>query len=480
VSAPLTRTRVVGLVLGPALFLFFAFADTPLAHLEGFDRRPALAAGVSLLMATWWFTEAIAIEWTAMIPLVAFPLLGVFGGGLGTGTVRTGSEYLNAYMFLFAGGMAVGAALEHWNLHRRIALHLMRVIGASPPRLLLGLLVATAFISLWISNTATAVMMLPISLAILRELEVQTGQRLSRYGMVLMLAVAYASNVGGLGTKIGTATNSIFVGWLAKTQHLDVSFPRFVAIGFPFVVLFVPVVWGVLWWVGRHDAPASSAGKEVIDGQLRGLGPMSPEERTVAKVFSVAALAWIFGDPMRALLAPRLPFELANRHYEAVVAVSAAVVLLALRCLPWVAIKRIPLNALMLLGGSFAMAAAIEGSGLSTYLGRQLEPLARQPEWAQLTIACFATVALSAVASNTATVNLMLNLLPAKVPLLSAVTLASSCDFALPAGTPPNAIVFGSGRIHLPTMMKVGVVLDLLAAGLLVLYGWLYLPLVTP
>ncbi|MBL8941075.1 MAG: DASS family sodium-coupled anion symporter [Archangium sp.] len=476
----MSRTRVAGLVLGPLFFVALTFLDNPLHHLAGFDRRPALAAGISLLMATWWFTEAVAIEWTAMIPLVAFPLLNVFGGGVVNGVVKAGGEYTNAYIFLFLGGMAVGAALEHWNLHRRIALHLMMRIGASPPRLLLGLLVATASISLWISNTATAVMMLPIALAVLGELEAQSQRKLTSYGMALMLAVAYAANVGGIGTKIGTATNSIFVGWLAKTQHFEMTFPRFVAVGFPFVVLFIPVLWLALWRLGRSDAPKTDAGREVLRHQLEALGPMSAKERVVARVFFTAALLWIFGDPIRGVLAPRLPFELANRHYEAVVAMTAALVLLPLGCLPLAAIRRIPLSALMLLGGSFAMAAGIEGSGLSAWLGQQLEPLRAQPALVQLAIASFSTVALSAVASNTATVNLMLNLLPANLPLLSAVTIGSSCDFALPAGTPPNAIVFGSGRVHLPTMMRTGFWLDVAAASLLVVYGWLYLPLIVP
>ena len=476
----MTRTRVVGLVLGPVLFLALAFLDTPLVHLAGFERRPALAAGISLLMAVWWFTEAVPIQWTAMIPLVAFPLLGVFGGDLSTGLTRAGGEYTNAYIFLFLGGMAVGAALEHWNLHRRIALHLMVRIGASPPRLLLGLLVATATISLWISNTATAVMMLPIALAVLSELESQAKARLVRYGMALMLAVAYAANVGGMGTKIGTATNSIFVGWLATKLSYELTFPRFVLLGLPFVVLFVPVLWGALWVFGRVDAPKSDAGADVLRGQLAALGPMTAMERRVGLVFSIAAGLWVFGDPIRRVLAPLLPVELANRHYEAVVAMLAALVLALARALPLAAIRRIPVSALMLLGGSFAMAAGIEGSGLSVWLGAQLEPLKSQPAWVQLTLASFATVALSAVASNTATVNLMLNLLPPNLPLLSMVTLASSCDFALPAGTPPNAIVFGSGRVHLPSMMRVGAVLDLAAAALLVAYGWLYLPLVVP
>lgn len=475
----MSRTRVAGLVLGPLLFLTLALVDSPLMHVEGFGRRPALAAAVSVLMAVWWFTEAVRIEWTAMIPLLAFPLLGVFGEGLASGVVKTGGEYTNAYIFLFLGGMAIGAALEHWNLHRRIALHLMLAIGASPPRLLLGLLVATASISLWISNTATAVMMLPIALAVLGELETRAARRMTRFGMALALAVAWASNVGGIGTKIGTATNSIFVGWLSKTQHVELSFGRFVLIGLPFVVLFLPVLWLALWRLGRVDAPRGEAGRDVLRHQLDLLGPLTKQERIVGRIFLGAALLWILGDPIRAALNPRLPVALANRHYEAIVAVGAALLLVPLRCLPMAALRRIPVNALMLLGGSFAMAAGIEGSGLSTWLGLQLEPLRAQPALVQLTIACFATVGLSALASNTATVNLMLNLLPANLPMLSAVTIASSCDFALPAGTPPNAIVFGSGRVHLPTMMRAGFVLDAAAAGLLVAYGWLYLPLVT-
>ncbi|MCA3011944.1 MAG: DASS family sodium-coupled anion symporter [Myxococcaceae bacterium] len=476
----MTRTKAVGLVLGPALFLALALLDTPLAHLPGFDRRPAYAAGLALLMAVWWFTEAIPIQWTAMLPLVTFPLTGVFGGGVGAGLARTGAEYANAYIFLFLGGMAVGAALEHWGLHRRIALQLMVRIGASPPRLLLGLLVSTACISLWISNTATAVMMLPIAVAVLSELEGQAKARLPRFGMSLMLAVAYAANVGGMGTKIGTATNSIFVGWLSTKLGYELSFPRFVLVGLPFVVLFVPVLWAALWRFGRHDAPRGDAGAHALRAQLASLGTSSPMERRVAWTFSVAALLWVFGDPLRRALAPALPFELANRHYEAVVAMGAAGVLALARALPLAALRRIPVSALMLLGGSFAMAAGLEGSGLSQWLGTQLEPLASQPPWARLTLASFATVALSAVASNTATVNLMLTLLPPELPLLSMVTLASSCDFALPAGTPPNAIVFGSGRVHLPSMMRVGALLDVAAAALLVAYGLFYLPLVVP
>lgn len=468
--------RRIGLVLGPALLLAVTLTPSALHRLEGFGHRPAFAAGIGLLMATWWFTEAVPIHWTALIPLVAWPLLDVFGAGpVGSAGKATG-EFFNAYFFLFAGGMAIGAAMEHWNLHRRVALHIMLRVGTSPPRLLLGMLVSTALISLWISNTATAVMMMPIGLAVIGQLEARAGHRLGNYAMALMLAVAWAANLGGIGTKIGSATNSIFVGYLATRLQVDLTFPLYFAAAFPFVVLFLPLMWLVLWQLGRRDAPAQAAGRAVLQEELAALGALSPREKQVAQVFVVAAALWVLGDPLRALLLRASPVAFAARHYEATVALLGAGALLARGALPLAALRRIPLSALALLGGSFAMAAGIEGSGLSSWLGLQLEPLRAWPPAGQLLAAVAATVALSAIASNTATANLMLALLPSSVPLLTAVGMASSCDFALPAGTPPNAIVFGSGRIRLPVMMRAGALLDLAAVLVLTLYGLTWLP----
>lgn len=470
--------RRAGLVLGPLVCALVVLVPSPLHRLEGLGHRPALAAGFSLLMAIWWFTEAIPIHWTALIPLVAWPALDVFGtGALGSAGKTTG-EFLNAYIFLFAGGMAIGAAMEHWNLHRRIALHIMLRIGASPRRLLLGMLVATAVISLWISNTATAVMMMPIGLAVVTQLEARAGKKLGTYATALMLAVAYAANVGGIGTKIGSATNSIFVGYLAAKLKYDMSFLEYTAVALPFVALFLPLIWLVLWRLGARDAPKDSTGREVLLAELQALGPMSARERQVAQVFLLAAGLWVLGDPLRAVLKASLPFTFEAKHYEAAVALFGAGLLAVRGALPVAALKRIPVPALLLLGGSFAMAAGIEGSGLSQWLGLQLEPVRALPLAAQMLIAVGATVGLSAVASNTATVNLMMALLPGQLPLLSAVGMASSCDFALPAGTPPNAIVFGSGRIRLPTMMRVGVLLDLAAVLVLTFYGLTWLPLI--
>lgn len=476
--------RRIGLVLGPAVFALIAFVPSALHRIPGFGQRPAYAAAVASLMAIWWFTEALPIAVTAALPLVLFPLFGVFGRGPAGDALRAAEPFVDAYIFLFMGGMTLGAAMEQWGLHRRVALHIMRAIGTEPRRLLLGMLVATAAVSMWISNTATAVMMMPIGMALLAQLEAaHDGRRLGDFGASLMLSIAYAANVGGIGTKIGTGTNSIFVGFLSEKLDYDMSFLRYVAVGLPFVVLFIPIVWWVLWLNAKGDLPADTRGREVLERELRALGGWSLRERVVAAVFLLAALLWISGDLLRPLVAPWVAqvftgFKLQGKHYEASVAMSAAFVLVASRTVSFAQLRKVPWSTLVLLGGSFAMAAGIEGGGLSKFLTAQLEPVARLPLLAQLGLASAATIALSAVASNTATVNVFLNVLPKSLPVLSACAIAASCDFALPAGTPPNAIVFGSGYVRLPQMMRTGILLDVIAAVLITAYAFFYLPFV--
>jgi len=463
-------------VAGPAIFALVAFVPSALHRIPGYGHRPAYAAGIALWMALWWFTEALHIGVTAALPLLLYPLFGVFGRGLPGDALRAAEPFADAYIFLFMGGMTLGAAMEQWGLHRRVALHIMRAIGTEPKRLLLGMLVATASVSLWISNTATAVMMMPIGMALLAQLEAaQEGRRLGEFGSSLMLSIAYAANVGGIGTKIGTGTNSIFVGFLSEKLGYDMSFLRYMAVGFPFVVLFIPIVWWVLWLNARGDPPRGAQGREVLEQEIRALGAWSPRERVVAVVFLSAAALWICGDLLRPLIAPLVPFKLLGKHYEAAVAMLAALILVLSRSVSFAQLRRVPWSTLILLGGSFAMAAGIEGSGLSGFLTAQLEPVARLPLLAQLGLASAASIALSAVASNTATVNVLLNVLPRSLPVLSACAIGASCDFALPAGTPPNAIVFGSGYVRLPQMMRTGILLDVLAAALITVYAYGYL-----
>jgi solute carrier family 13 (sodium-dependent dicarboxylate transporter), member 2/3/5 len=470
----------MGLAAGVVACAAIVLAPTDLHRIEGYGSRPAYAAGVTALMVCWWLTEALPVAWTACVPLLLFPAFGVFGRGA-LGDVRAAATpFLDAYVFLFLGGMAIGAATERWNLHRRIALNIMRVIGTEPKRLLLGVIVATAFVSLWISNTATAVMMFPIGLALVKELEAaRGGGRLSMFGTAIMLGVAYGANVGGMGTKIGSGPNSIFCGFVAEKLHTDIGFLQYLAVALPFVVLFVPVVWGVLWLLARRDGLDRVHGRELILRELSAMGIPSRKERAVAIVFLAAAALWISSSVVHPLVGPPISrllggFRVQGKHYEAGVSMLAAGSLVACRVLSLPALRRLPWGTLVLLGGSLAMAAGIEESGLSLWLGERFGRLVELPLAGQVAVATTGTIGLSAVASNVATINVVLNVLPASLPVLFAITMGASCDFMLPAGTPPNAIVFGSGYIRLSTMMRVGFLLDVAAAILITLYMLAY------
>jgi solute carrier family 13 (sodium-dependent dicarboxylate transporter), member 2/3/5 len=474
-----TPTQLAGLLAGGAACLLLLLLDSPLQDFGDYGARPARAAAVVVCMAIWWLTEALPIYWTACLPLLAYPLLGVFADGPLANLRPTLLPYVDPYIFLFAGGMAIAAAMQQHDLHRRIALSIMSAIGADPKRLLAGVLVATAFVSLWISNTATAAMMFPIGMALIAQLETQQGRRLRWYGMAAMLAVAYGSNVGGIGTKIGTAPNAQFAGFM-EGRGIEVSFLQFLAVGLPFVLLFLPVVWLALWRLGRREGLAGDLGSEVLRRELAGLGRMKHGEGVVLAVFTLTAAAWISAKPLTAALRAHWP-GIGSAHVEGTLALLAALALMLARSaglpvLRAVSLRRVPWETLLLLGGGFAMAAGVQGSGLSAWLGEQLLAVRTLPAPAQLLAATLATVTLSAVASNTATTAIMLVVLaeavaaPLVPTVLFAATIAASCDFALPAGTPPNAIVFGSGYVTIPQMARHGAVLDLLAA--LLAAGW--------
>lgn len=480
-----TPWKIAGLAGGTAAFLALAFLDSPLHHVADRGSRPAMAAAVAALMAVWWLTEALPIYVTACAPLVLFPLTGVMGGGAGDGLASTAGSYVGDYIWLFAGGMCIGAAMQQWGLDRRIALGIMRRVGTEPKRLLFGLLLATAFISMWISNTATAAMMVPIALAIVRQLERQSGvPRLAAFGGAVMMSVAYAANIGGIATKIGTAPNMQLCSVLSG-MGVDVSFLQFAAIGLPFVALMLPAAWLVLWRSGRADAPAGAAAEETLDAEVRKLGRVSRGEWLVLSVFIGAASLWVFGK----YAAEGLGSGLRSSQIEGYTAILAALVLVAARAegrgvLGAKALREVPWETLLLLGGSFAMAAGIEKSGLSDWLALRLVVLRDMDPFPQVLATSVATIAITAVASNTATVAVLLPLLRNAVApsqtltVLFASTMASSCDFALPAGTPPNAIVFGSGYVSIPRMAKTGVVLDAIAAVLVAIWAYVAVPLV--
>ncbi len=479
----ITRWQLGGLLAGIAVFVLLLVLDTPLAG-PGSDARAAHAAAVAALMAVWWLTEALPIYVTACVPLVAAPILGVFKGGFAANLLSVALQYVDPYIWLFAGGMCIAAAMQQWDLHRRIALTVMRIIGTDPRHLLFGFLAATAFISLWISNTATATMMMPIGMAIIAQLERQTGgRRMKYYGMAIMLSIAYGSNIGGIGTKIGTAPNAQFAGFMERIGT-EISFMQFMAVGFPFVLLLLPIAWWLLWRIGRRDQLRGQVGTEAVQHEINELGPIKREEWVVLGVFVVTAALWIAAKPITALVAPMVKaFTVSGAHVEGSIAMLAALALLAFRSrgralLELRSLRTVPWETLLLLGGSFAMAYGVQESGLSVWMAAQLGVVRTLPPFVQVLMASIATVALSSVASNTATIGIMLNVLrgavsPALVnTTLFTATIAASCDFALPAGTPPNAIVFGSGYVSIPQMARAGVLLDITAAVLAALWCW--------
>ena len=479
------RPRLVA--VGLLLFLGVWLLDSPLRHVGEYGARPALAAALTVLMAFWWISEAIPMNWTACLPLVVVPLSNLHGEAFAPNAKSALLPYLDPYVFLFLGGMGIAAAMQQWNLHRRIALAIMSAVGPSPRRMLLGLLLATGFVSLWISNTATAAMMFPIGLAIIAEFEQQSGRRLTGYGAALMLAIAYAANLGGTGTKIGTVPAAQLSGFLAS-QGREIAFLDFMLIGVPFATVFLLVAWAALWRLGRRDAPDASQGTHALEQERERLGGIQRAEWIVLVVFVAAALVWMSGRPITAALrAAGLPATTALVEAGAALLASGSLMLArvggravleprSLRTLQW--------KTLLLIGGGFAMAEAIEGSGLSSWLGTHLVALRSLAPTPQLVLVCLVTVALSAFASNAATVAVLLPILATSVApgqveaVLFAATFAASCDFALPAGTPPNAIVFGSGYVTIPVMARNGVVLDVLAALWAALWCGFVVPLV--
>ena len=481
-----------GLVLGPVLFLVCGFG----LQAQGLSAQASWAAAIVALMSAWWITEPIPLWATACLPLPLFPLL------TQAEFMPVLLQYFDPVNFLFLGGMWIAACMEQWGLHRRIALNIIGAIGTSPRRIVLGFMLATAFVTLWISNTAAAVMMFPIGMAVIRKFEGQTSwddPQLRRFGLALMLGMAYAASIGGIGTKIGTGTNLVFV----KNSPMPIDFVTWMKIGVPVVLISIPLVWFYLVRFGAHlpeqDFPG---GGEAIHEERRKLGRMVAGEKVALAGFLSAAILWIlrkdidlgaFVIPGWSRLAPwewedLLPLENWSPSVQKLFtdpgdAVVAMIIGTALFFIP---VSRAPVQfalsprrasgiawgLLVLLGGGFAMAHGIQASGLSDKIAGQLGQLSGMHPFLLLLVASLVAVALTEVASNTATASILLPILAASaagfgmhpIPIMLAVTLASSFGFMLPAGTPPNAVAFSSGYITVPQMARSGLVVDLFGA----------------
>ena len=445
----------------------------------GPDQRQVL--GVGAWMLVWWLTEPVPLPVTALVPIVVLPMFGVVSLRDAT------APYANDLIFLFLAGFLLAAALAYWNAHLRLALRIVAAAGRSGRHIVLALMVATALISMWISNTATATMMYPIAMAMGQLFG--EGDAADRVRTSLMLGLAYAASIGGMGTLIGTPPNLIFAASARELLGQPIDFARYLIIGIPCVVILLPLCWWLLTGVFFRSAAAldESAGQAVAERRER-LGPLRGGELMTIVVFAVTALCWLLREPKRigSLDIPGLT-AWAPGLSDAAIGLAGAMLLFVFRAtdvtgerrslLTWDEAKTIPWGVLLLFGGGLSLAAAVESSGLAGWMAKQLGALEGTAPLVLLLAVAAGTVLLSEVASNSAVAALAMPLaaglaqgagLPPTSVMLAAA-MAASAGFALPIATPPNAIAYGSGRVRSRDMLRVGLVLDVVAIAVVVL-----------
>lgn len=471
------KVKYIVLFAGPLSFILLQFTGKP----EGMPEAAWAVTGITLWMALWWVTEVVPIAVTALLPVILFPLTGVLEIG------ATTAAYGDKYVFLYLGGFLLAIAIEKWNLHKRIALTVISIIGTNIKSIILGFMVATAFLSMWISNTATSVMMLPIGTAIITQLKNNPGTERNEneiFGKALMLAIAYSASIGGIGTLIGTPPNLVFAGMVQKIYGLEITFLQWATLGIPISVFLLFICWKYLTgYAFDFRGMKLPGGKAEISGLLVDLGKMSRQEKTVATVFLVTAFAWITRS---FLLTPLIPFL-----DDTVIAVTAGVVLFALpaernglRILHWEDTGKVPWGIIILFGGGMALAKAFGETGLAVWIGEQLVHLEYLPLYLLVLVLIAAVNFLTEVTSNLATTAMLLPILaPMALALgihpfflLVAATLAASCAFMLPVATPPNAVVFGSGHLRIPDMIRTGIWMNLFSILLISLIVYYLLP----
>ena len=476
--------KKLGLPLGLAFFVAVLLVPTP----EGMTTEGHRAAAVAVLMATWWMLEAAPLAATALVPVALFPLLGVLPAGEVT------RAYGDPNIFLFMGGFFLAMAMQKWNLHERIALNIVIRTGTNPSRLVLGFMLGTAFLSMWISNTATTLMMLPIALAVIDQLQERAdGKGMENFPVALLLGIAYAAAFGGVATIIGTPPNGVLVTQYAGLfpDAPEIGFFQWMLIGVPMGAIMLPITWFMLTRVlfDFRDLTFTGA-QEEIEGRIRALGTMSRGERIVLVVWVLTAGAWIFRADINlgVLTIPgwRNLFPDPSYIHNGTVAIAAALALFVIPvdlkkgefALDWEWARRIPWGILILFGGGLALAQAFASTGLVEWLGGKLTLLEGVPPLVVVLAIALMLTFLTELTSNTATTSIMLPILGGAAapalgvnPLLLMIpaTISASCAFMLPVATPPNAIIFGGGHITVPQMARAGVLLNFIGVFLVTL-----------
>ena len=391
-----TLRQQIGLIGGVAAFVLLLFMPAP----DGLEVAAWRTAAIGALMAIWWITEAIPIAATALVPLVAFPLLGI-------NPIReAAAPYANPLIFLFMGGFLIAVAMQRWNLHRRIALTIVRFVGVKPTSIVIGFIIASAFLSMWVSNTATALMMLPIGLSVIRLTQDAVGETDQaapvRFGLVLVLSIAYACNIGGIGTLVGTPPNAFLAGFMLETYDVEIGFAQWMMVGLPLVVVALPITYYLLTWIYPIKITEIPGGRALINQQIEKLGPMSDAERKVALVFGATALLWIT-RPLLSDIVPGLS--------DAGIAMTAGLVLFLVpthtetgaHLLNWKEAEELPWGVLILFGGGLSLADAISSTGLATWIGQGVSSYGSWPVLLIILLSVATIVMLTEITSNTAT-----------------------------------------------------------------------------
>jgi len=487
-----SKTKKIGLLLGPLLFvctlLFF--------HPEGLSLEANAILASTLWVAVWWITEPIPIAVTSLLPIVLFPLTG------GLALNSTTASYGHRYVFLYIGGFILAIAIERWNLHKRIALTIINLIGTNVKSIILGFMLATAFLSMWISNTATAVMMLPIGMAIVAQLRDNPSTIENEnmiFGKSLMLAIAYSASIGGMATLIGTPPNIVLAGIVQETYGVEITFSKWIMFGLPISIILLAICWKYLTeFAFTFKQKSFPGGKAEITKQLKALGKISFEEKNVLLVFIGTAVAWISRSPIQKYI--KSTFEnpddyqltMVSRIDDTIIAIIAGVVLFLLPAskekkralVTWEEAVKLPWGILLLFGGGLALAQGFKISGLAEWIGGQMTLLDGVALIVLLSVLVAAVNFLTEITSNLATTAMILPILaPLALTigvhpyiLMVGATVAASCAFMLPVATPPNAVVFGSGYLKISDMVKVGIWMNIISIILLTLITYFILP----
>ena len=461
----------VGLVLGPALFaLMFALENWQ-------DVMPPEAwrvAAIGIWMAIWWATEAIPVYATALLPIVAFAPLEI-------ATIREAAEpYANPIIYLFMGGFIMALALEKWNLHRRIALAILERVGTDGRRLIGGFMFVCALLSMWMTNTSTTMMLLPIILSVIGVMrdnaEDVSPRTRTNFEIAMLLGLAYSASIGGLATLVGTPPNALLIGFMAENYDIQISFARWMLVGIPVTLIMLPIAWLLLTRVVFPvDIPASDAINAHLREMREDMGAMTTAEKRVAVVFGLVVLCWLLRRPVTEWLG-------LTGISDPGIVMTAAILLFMLpsgdparpNLMTWKDTSRLPWGVLILFGGGLSLAGAVSDSGLALWLGESLAPLNALGIAVLVVSAVTLVIFLTELTSNLATTATLLPVvgaiaLQAGVPpimLTVPITIAASCAFMLPVATPPNAIVFATGAISIPQMVRAGIALNI--AGIIV------------